>query len=388
MPVHVRPYKQGKQGAGVWEVHIRGYFPDKTLYEEKARSELAKPYAQRWGLQRELEILGMGSTGWREQKEQKKNPLQTLAEYAPGWLDNRCKERQHAKATRLSRESVLRNHILPLLGEKLLGEITEFDLKRLKKVMGEGGAGASHINGALVTIRMILHAAEKDGQRKESAPDVTYLPMPETESLWYELPDYEQLVAKTHDVMGKLLILLGGDAGFRMGEMMALEWSHVHFARNQIDIKKALKLGEERPPKHRSYRSVEMTERLREALQGLLTKTGRVLRPIGLLTPRWGGTNITEKKMAYALSLAEKSAGLIPRGRLHMLRHTFGARLAMAGATIKEIAQLMGHKNLSTTEIYMHLSPSLKGRAIRLLENSGDGTETRKTESAKSLKQL
>jgi site-specific recombinase XerD len=54
------------------------------------------------------------------------------------------------------------------------------------------------------------------------------------------------------------------------------------------------------------------------------------------------------------------------------VRHTFCSHLAMRGAPARAIQELAGHKDLSTTQRYMHLSPAALDAAIRLLE---DGLE-------------
>ena len=70
-------------------------------------------------------------------------------------------------------------------------------------------------------------------------------------------------------------------------------------------------------------------------------------------------------------------------GAIHVLRHAFCSHLAMQGATAKAIQELAGHRDLTTTQRYMHLSPAHKDAAIRLLdhrpgddESFGDGLET------------
>jgi site-specific recombinase XerD len=49
-----------------------------------------------------------------------------------------------------------------------------------------------------------------------------------------------------------------------------------------------------------------------------------------------------------------------------MLRHTFCSHLAMRGAAPRAIQELAGHRDLGTTQRYMHLSRAVKDSAIRL----------------------
>ena len=54
--------------------------------------------------------------------------------------------------------------------------------------------------------------------------------------------------------------------------------------------------------------------------------------------------------------------------RPHILRHAFCSHLAMKGAPARAIQELAGHRDLTTTQKYMHLSPSAVAEAIRLLD--------------------
>ncbi len=66
------------------------------------------------------------------------------------------------------------------------------------------------------------------------------------------------------------------------------------------------------------------------------------------------------------LKAAEK-AGISKRVHPHMLRHTYGSHLTMAGVDLPTIKELMGHSNISTTMIYAHLQPEhLKKAVIKL----------------------
>lgn len=62
--------------------------------------------------------------------------------------------------------------------------------------------------------------------------------------------------------------------------------------------------------------------------------------------------------------------GNLPVCGVHVLPHTFRPPLAMRGAPMCAIQELAGHRDLSTTQRYIHLSPSALTHAIRLLERS------------------
>jgi len=64
---------------------------------------------------------------------------------------------------------------------------------------------------------------------------------------------------------------------------------------------------------------------------------------------------------------AARRASLSQDG-VHILRHTFCSHLAMRGAPVRAIQELAGHKELTMTQRYMHLSPAALDTAIRLLE--------------------
>ena len=106
-----------------------------------------------------------------------------------------------------------------------------------------------------------------------------------------------------------------------------------------------------------------MTRRLAEALA-----SHRHLRGPRVLVQD-DGTGINRAWLWYAMKAAQRRAGMVQDGRVHILRHTFCSRLAMLDVPAMSIKELAGHANLQTTQRYLHLSSKAKGQAIAALDS-------------------
>ncbi|MEX1427091.1 tyrosine-type recombinase/integrase, partial [Enterococcus sp. GC40] len=59
----------------------------------------------------------------------------------------------------------------------------------------------------------------------------------------------------------------------------------------------------------------------------------------------------------------------LPHITVHDGRHTFAARTRQAGIPLEDIKDFLGHKDVSTTQVYAHISPEVKKRSMNQLEN-------------------
>ncbi len=68
------------------------------------------------------------------------------------------------------------------------------------------------------------------------------------------------------------------------------------------------------------------------------------------------GKKLTRQMVFYVVKQAGKTAGISKNISPHTFRHSFATHLLEGGANIKEVAELLGHAHITTTEIYIHIS--------------------------------
>lgn len=68
------------------------------------------------------------------------------------------------------------------------------------------------------------------------------------------------------------------------------------------------------------------------------------------------GTRLTSRSVGRLLEKYLAQAGLDPRTSPHTLRHSFATHLLDAGADIRGVQELLGHRSLGTTQIYTHVT--------------------------------
>lgn len=161
----------------------------------------------------------------------------------------------------------------------------------------------------------------------------------------YALQEIDQLLKKgTGNAKHRLFLMTVYSAGLRVGEACRLKREHMDVARMLIRVEQS---------KGRKDRDTVLSPRLLEHLESfwkiappspwVFHSNRRPEHPIDI------GTG--QRIFVHAL----QRAGLPNKGGIHSLRHSFATHLVESGVELTVVQRLLGHRNLRTTVVYLHV---------------------------------
>jgi integrase len=276
-------------------------------------------------------------------------------------MDGYARANRQKPSTIAAKEMILRLHLKPLLGGQRLDAITNEDVQRLKTTLS--AKAPKTVNNALTVLSTLLKAAVEWSVIERMPCTIRMLKVSKSSVAFHDFDVYERLVeaAFRTDPQTHLIILLGGEAGLRLGEMIALQWPDVDLDKRQLCIQRSDWHGQVTATKNGRLRHIPLTKRLTTAL-----REHRHLRSSLVLCDDKSQPILRRTVQNWVRRAARR--GKVQNSGVHVLRHTFCSHLAMKGAPARAIQELAGHADLSTTQRYMHLSPAAIEGAIRLLD--------------------
>jgi integrase/recombinase XerD len=154
-----------------------------------------------------------------------------------------------------------------------------------------------------------------------------------------------RLIASTKTPKSKLMVSLLYASGMRVSELINLRVKSMHFDEKVGRIKKA-KGGKDRIFNIPNYLLKELKKQaeIQEA-------AGREY----LFTGREGGL-ISAQNLQKIVRQSAARANINKSVHCHTLRHSFATHLLESGVDIRIIQELLGHSDLSTTQVYTHIS--------------------------------
>jgi integrase len=269
------------------------------------------------------------------------------------------------RTTLMDYESYTRVHLVPTFGALELDAITiEVIEDFIAAKRQEGKAVKSILNYLGLLHAMFAFAVKRgwctrnpvalvDKPRGRRNLDIRFLEVRELEALLAATPTDER--GRTEHV----LYLTAAMTGLRRGELLALRWQDIDWDAGVVRVRRNFTRGQFGTPKsRRSSRAVPLAQRVRDELLQHYERS-RFHAPADLVFPHPQlGVVLDPAKLRKRFQAAALEAGLRPI-RFHDLRHTFGTRMAAAGAPLRWIQEWLGHSNYQTTLLYADYAPDL-----------------------------
>jgi len=160
------------------------------------------------------------------------------------------------------------------------------------------------VNNMLTVLSVALKTAVEWGVIERVPCSIKLLRAPKSVAAFHDFSDFEKLVeaAKSDGEAAQLIVLLGGEAGLRCGEIMALEWRDIDFNNRQLSVARSEWKGHITAPKGGRVRHVPLTEQLTEAL-----KAARHLRGPRVICDAEGATGHAEDRSGDDSTSGEQS---------------------------------------------------------------------------------
>ncbi|WP_301108954.1 tyrosine recombinase [Sporosarcina sp.] len=152
-----------------------------------------------------------------------------------------------------------------------------------------------------------------------------------------------------HSLRDRALLELLYATGIRVGELVTIEIQDID---QYLGIVKVMGKG-------RRERFVPYGSYAEEALEKYMdTSRTRLMKQKkhSLLFVNLRGDPLTERGVRYILNDLMERAALHTKITPHMIRHTFATHLLSAGADLRSVQELLGHRHLSSTQVYTHIT--------------------------------
>jgi len=250
----------------------------------------------------------------------------------------------------------LRNHIVPLLGDRPVGSIRRPDAKTFVAAISASLAPAT-VSTVYAVLRTVLQSAVDDGLI--AANPASRVPLPRVETAPFVLLTAPQISALARSITPRyeVTVWLAAGAGLREGEALGLTVPRVEFLARRLSIVEQAQHGVLSPLKTRASRRVVPVDDL-----VLNAVTAHIQRwapgPWQLVVTNRCGRPVRRNSFGMCWREAVKAAGLAEGTRFHDLRHFYASTLIAAGLNPKEIQSRLGHATITETmDTYGHLFP-------------------------------
>jgi integrase/recombinase XerC len=250
------------------------------------------------------------------------------------------------------------------------GEVTVAQLRGYVAALHESGYAKSSIARHLASMRGFFRFGQREGwaQTNPAKPLRSprqgrtlphFLSAEDLGRLFEAPPAGEPMGLRDRAILETMY-----SAGLRVSEVVGLDDADLDFDAGVVRVRGKGRRERLAPVGSYATRALQSWLRARKGLgdraQGALpssrpTSAAGPRSPVAVFLNKFGH-RITTRSVARMLEKYLRLTGLDGRTSPHSLRHSFATHLLDRGADIRSVQELLGHKSLSTTQIYTHVS--------------------------------
>lgn len=243
------------------------------------------------------------------------------------------------------------------LVESQKNELSDFDevvIKDYLQHLKEQDKSTATISRTLASIRALGQYLVREGNLDKNPARL--IALPKIEKKVPKILTEEQIVSlleqpskkDTKGIRDRAMLELLYATGIRVSELISLKTMDVNLQQGYIICRDAQK-----------ERTIPIGKSAISALSDYLTDVRHILLRDSTdqtLFVNCNGYPMTRQGFWKILKIYARSAHITGEITPHMLRHSFAAHLVQNGANLKSVQQMLGHSDISTTQIYMHLN--------------------------------
>lgn len=223
----------------------------------------------------------------------------------------------------------------------------------------DSGLGSAHTQEKYCcVIRQVLKKAARDGLlARDPASGIRHIPVPDSIKEFLTASEVRKMAVTPYERAGcmspelqqeiRRAFLFGCCTGFRISDLIRLEWSHVDMDRMEI-VKRQKKTGK------------LVVVPLRKDVLALIDCGPHE----GLVFPELASTRTTTNRYLHGWA---EAAGIRKSVTWHTARHTDATLLVESGADLYTVMRLLGHTRIATTMQYAVVSDKKKREAVQNL---------------------
>lgn len=203
-------------------------------------------------------------------------------------------------------------------------------------------------NYSIITLRAFLGFLATKGVTSLAPQKVVLAKSEERKVEFLEANDIIELIKMPNissfkGLRDRLILELLFSTGLRVSELANLNVGDINLERDEIPVR----------GKGGKVRVVFLSDSAHEVLAGYIKLIGDSEE---LILNKLGGDRLTVRSIERIVAKYAKAAGITKHVSPHTLRHTFATDLLINGADLRSVQSLLGHANVSTTQIYTHVT--------------------------------